>query len=125
MTRFDGIQAAGKQPQQQDFEKNNASIDAQIEALNSSVPEQTSTKQEKEQAIRVKKEIINLKKEQLKAALRSNDTGFATSISNSIKEIEGEIDTIRKEIAGMTNIFDSKSDVAQNEAARKQNSVFT
>ena len=45
MTRFDGIQATGKQPQQQDFAKNNASIEAQIEALNSSTSEQTSTKQ--------------------------------------------------------------------------------
>ena len=125
MTRFDGIQATGKQPQQQDFAKNNASIDAQIEALNSSVPKQTSTKQEKERAIKVKLEIIKLKQEQLKEALRTNNIGLATSISNTIKEIEGEIATIRKEIAGMINIFDSKSDVAQNDVARKQNSVFT
>ena len=123
MAKFDGIQSTGRNLNPVSNNTNN--IDEQIDALNSSIPEQTSTKVEKEAAIRVKKKIIALMQEKLQEAHRNNNTGLASSISAQIKVIDGEIDTIKSELQAMSSVFDTnESDYAGTKSANVKNSVF-
>lgn len=102
MSKYDGLQVSGNNS---GFNVNIGKFEQQIEALNSSIPEQTSTKAEKEQAIRIKKQIIALYQQQLNAVKASNPD-LASSIYDKINEIGKEIKVIEGEISNMTSIFD-------------------
>ena len=98
-------------------------INAKIISLANSIPEKTSTKTEKEHAIKVKNQIIELKKQLYNAAKNNGDTALAEDILNDIKIIEQEKVAIQSEIDAMTNIFTDSND--KNITSRKGPSIFS
>ncbi len=77
-------------------------VDAQIASLNKSVPEQTSTKLEKEKAVKVKNEIIKLLKQKLAVAHKDGNVSLAQNINNNIRIVEEERNVILDEIKAMS-----------------------
>ena len=77
-------------------------VDAQIASLNKSVPEQTSTKLEKEKAVKVKNEIIKLLKQKLAVANKEGNVSLAQNINNNIRIVEEERNVILDEIKAMS-----------------------
>lgn len=102
MSKYDGLQISGGNT---GFGVNAKYYENKINALSASIPEQTSTEEEKKQAIRIKKQIIAIYQEQLKTTRNSNPE-LASSITDKINEIGKEIKVIENEISDMTSIFD-------------------
>ena len=84
------------------------SLSAQIEALSKSIPEVTTTVEQKERAIIVKKQIINLISQELSKAQNMGNYQLANSMKDKIAEIYNEINVISNEIDNMESIFDKK-----------------
>ncbi len=86
----------------------NDDFSSKIESLSQSVPEVTTTKKDKELAVKIKKEIINLYQQQLMQAKQTGNSQQVSSITDKINVLNGEINTISDEINDMTSIFDKK-----------------
>lgn len=97
-------------------------VDAQIASLNKSVPEQTSTKSEKEKAVKVKNEIIKLLKQKLAVANKDGNVSLAQNINNNIRIVEEERNVILDEIKAMTmgtSIYNQEQNSASTKGADK------
>ena len=97
-------------------------VDAQIASLNKSIPEQTSTKSEKEKAVKVKNEIIKLLKQKLAVANKEGNVSLAQNINNNIRIVEEERNVILDEIKTMTvgtSIYNQEQSFAPTKGADK------
>ena len=97
-------------------------VDAQIASLNKSIPEQTSTKSEKEKAVKVKNEIIKLLKQKLAVANKEGNVSLAQNINNNIRIVEEERNVILDEIKTMTvgtSIYNQEQNTASTKGADK------
>ena len=97
-------------------------IDAQIASLNKSVPEQTSTKAEKEKAVKVKNEIIKLLKLKLAVAHKDGNVSLVQNINNNIRIVEEERNVILDEIKAVTmgtSIYNQEQNFASTKGADK------
>ena len=97
-------------------------VDAQIASLNKSIPEQTSTKSEKEKAVKVKNEIIKLLKQKLAVAHKDGNESLAQNINNNIRIVEEERNVILDEIKTMTvgtSIYNQEQNSASTKGADK------
>lgn len=97
-------------------------VDAQIASLNKSIPEQTSTKSEKEKAVKVKNEIIKLLKQKLAVANKEGNVSLAQNINNNIRIVEEERNVILDEIKTMTvgtSIYNQEQSFASTKGADK------
>lgn len=101
-------------------------LNMQMESLSKRIPETTTEKNEKLDAIRVKNEIIRLKRQML-ALVKDPDAKKA--INEEIKILEGERDTIQSEVDAMTTIFDKQSQAKDKSTANNKpefkNSVWS
>lgn len=101
MSSFDNVRLV---PIKDNYKPQNDNDDIynQVMALKNSIPDKTTTKEEKEKAIEVKNKIIKLVLQKLEVANKRGDSLEVRELKNQVRILETERDTIKAELKEMT-----------------------